>query len=865
MGFSPLSLSQSLSFILFLFHFHSTISSSHFCAPNQSLSLLQFKESFSINSSASWNCHHPKTESWKEGTDCCLWDGVSCDMKTGHVTALDLSCSMLYGTLHPNSALFSLHHLQKLDLSDNDLNSSHISSRFGQFSNLTHLNLNFSVLAGQVPSEISNLSKLVSLDLSDNHYLSLEPISFDKLVQNLTKLRDLNLDSVNMSLVAPNSLTNLSSSLSSLSLNGCGLQGKFPGNIFLLPNLESLDLSYNEGLTGSFPSSKLSNVLSLLGLSNTRISVYLENNLISNLKSLEYMYLRNSNIIKSDLALLSNLTQLIFLDLSDNNLNGEIPSSLGNLVHLHSLRLGANNFTGQVPNSLGNLVNLSFLNLSNNQLVGPIHSQLNTLSNLQYVFLFKNLFNGPIPSFLFTLPSLQYLVLRNNNLIGNISEFQQYHSLTYLDLSNNHLHGPIPSSIFKQDNLEVLILASNSKLTGEISSSICKLRYLQVLDLSNNSFSGSTPQCLGISNMLSVLHLGINNLQGTIPSAFSKDNSLEYLNLNGNELEGKISPSIINCTMLKVLDLGNNKIEDTFPIFLERLPKLQILVLKSNKLQGFVKGPTTYNSFSKLRIFDISGNNFSGPLPTRYFNSLEAMMASDQKMIYMGTKNYTVYVYSIKMTWKGVEIEFTKIRSTIRVLDLSNNNFTGEIPKMIGKLKALQQLNLSHNSFTGHIQSSLGNLTNLESLDLSSNLLTGRIPTQLGVLTFLAILNLSHNQLEGPIPSGEQFNTFNARSFEGNLGLCGFQVLKQCYGDKAPSLPPSSFDEGDDSTLFGDGFRWKAVIIGYGCGFVFGVATGYIVFRTKKPAWFLRMVEDKWNLNNKRTKKNAGRYGARRN
>jgi len=934
MGFSPLSLSQSLSFFLFLFHFHSTISSSHFCAPDQSLSLLQFKESFSINSSASDRCQHPKTESWKEGTDCCSWDGVTCDMKTGHVTGLDLPCSMLYGTLHSNSTLFSLHHLQKLDLSDNHFNFSHISSRFGQFSNLTLLNLNYSVFAGQVPSEISHLSKLVSLDLSDNDYLSLEPISFDKLVQNLTNLRELHLNwvnmslvvpsslmnlssslsslklndcglqgkllssmgkfkhlqsldlggnnlsgpipydfdqltalvsldlsrnfytslepisfdklvrnltrlrqldlsSVNMSLVAPNSLTNLSSSLSSLSLWGCGLQGKFPGNIYLLPNLESLDLSYNEGLTGSFPSSNLSNVLSLLDLSNTRISVYLENDLINNLKSLEYMSLRNSNIISSDLALLGNLIQLSSLDLSSNNFSGQIPSSFKNLVHLRYLKLDSNKFMGQIPNSLG------------------------SLSNLLSLYLYGNLFNGTIPSFLFAIPSLYYLDLHNNNLIGNISEFQ-HNSLRFLDLSNNHLHGTIPSSIFKQQNLQALILASNSKLTGENSSSICKLRFVQVMDLSNNSFSGSTPLCLGnFSNMLSVLHLGMNNLQGTIPSTFSKDNSLEYLNLNGNELEGEISPSIINCTMLEVLDLGNNKIEDTFPYFLERLPKLQILILKSNKLQGLVKGPISYNSFSKLWIFDVSDNNFSGPLPIGYFNSLGAMMTSDQNMIYMRATNYTSYVYSIKMTWKGVDFEFSKIRSTIRVLDLSNNNFTGEIPKVIGKLKALQQLNLSHNSLTGHIQSSLGILTNLESLDLSSNFLTGRIPMQLGGLTFLAILNLSHNQLEGPIPSGKQFNTFNANLFEGNLGLCGFQVLKECYGDEAPSLPPSSFDEGDDSTLFGDGFGWKAVTMGYGCGFVFGVAMGYVVFRTKKPSWFLRMVEDIWNLKSKNTKKNV--------
>jgi len=939
MGFSPIS---SLSFFLFLFHFHSTISSSDFCALDQSLSLLRFKESFSINSSASVLCQHPKTESWKEGTDCCLWDGITCDLKTGHVTVLDLSCSMLYGTLHSNSTLFSLHHLQKLDLSDNHFNFSHISSRFGQFSNLTHLNLNYSIFAGQVPSEISHLSKLVSLDLSRNYdlslepicfdklvrsltklreldlsnvnmslvvpsslmnlsaslsllklfgcglegklpssmgrfkhlkyldlsinfYLSLEPISFDKIVQNLTKLRHLALDYVNMSLVAPNSLKNLSSSLSYLSLSGCGLQGKFPGNIFLLPNLESLDLSYNKGLTGSFPSSNLSNVLSLLRLSNTRISVYLENDLISNLKSLEYMSLRNCNIIRSDLTLLGNLTQLTLLDLSSNNFTGEIPSSLGYLLQLRSLYLYSNKFRGQVPDSLGSLVNLSNLDLSNNQLVGPFHFQLNTLSNLKYLFLSDNLFNGTIPSFLFALPSLYYLDLHNNNLIGNISELQ-HNSLRFLDLSNNHLHGTIPSSIFKQENLTVIILASNSKLTGEISTSICKLKSLLVLDLSNNSLSGSIPLCLGnFNNMLSVLHLGMNNLQGTIPSTFSKDNSLEYLNLSGNELEGKISPSIINCTKLEVLDLGNNKIEDAFPNFLETLPKLQILILKSNKLQGFVKGPNAYNSFSKLQIFDVSYNNFSGPLPTRYFNNLEAMMVSDQSMIYLNATNYTSYVYSIKMTWKGVEFEFSKIQSTIRVLDLSSNNFTGEIPKMIGKLIALQQLNLSHNSLTGHIQSSLGILINLESLDLSSNLLTGRIPMQLEGLTFLAVLNFSHNQLEGRIPSGEQFSTFNPSSFEGNLGLCGFQVLKECYDDdEALSLQPSSFDEGDDSTLFGDGFGWKAVTMGYGCGFVLGVTTGYVVFRTKKPSWFFRMVEDKWNLKRKKTK-NVGRYGARRN
>ncbi|KAJ6881360.1 LOW QUALITY PROTEIN: receptor-like protein 43, partial [Populus alba x Populus x berolinensis] len=735
-GAFSLSLTQFLCSILFLFHFHTTISSSfssnhsssnHLCAHRQSLSLLQFKQSFTINSLASeYYCQYPfpKTESWKDGTDCCLWGGVTCDVKTGQVTGLDLSCSMLNGTLHSNNSLFSLHHLQKLDLSFNDFNSSHISSRFGQFSNLTHLNLNSSNFAGQVPLEVSHLSKLISLDLSRNTDLSVEPISFDKLVRNLTKLRELDLSSVNMSLV---------------------------------------------------------------------------------------------------------------------NFSGQIPSSFGNLVQLRYLDLSSNNFMGQIPDSFANLTLLAHLDLSNNQL------------------------NGTIPSFLFALPSLWNLDLHNNQFIGNIGEFQ-HNSLQYLDLSKNSLHGPIPSSIFNLENLVVLILASNSKLTWQVPSSICKLKFLQFLDLSNNDLGGSAPQCLGnFSNMLSVLHLGMNNLRGTIPSTFSEGSNLLYLDLSGNELEGKIPFSIVNCTKLEFLNLGNNKIEDTFPYFLEMLPELKILLLKSNKLQGFMKGPTTFNSFSKLRILDVSENNLRGSLPEELFNSLEEMMSVDYGMIYKTTRNYSSYTYSTKMTRKGLEIEFVKIQSILRILDLSSNSFTGEIPELIGKLEGLLLLNLSHNLFTGHIQSSLGFLTNLESLDMSSNMLAGRIPVQLTDLTFLEVLNLSQNKLEGPIPLINQFTTFDQSSYQGNLGLCGPPMPTECNNGVVPPLPPPNFNEGDDSTLLEDGFGWKGVAMGYGCGFVFGVTMGYIVFRTRRPAWFHRMVERQRNLKAGRTKKNARIYGARRN
>ncbi|KAJ6886626.1 LOW QUALITY PROTEIN: receptor-like protein Cf-9 [Populus alba x Populus x berolinensis] len=791
---SSLLLAQFLCLLFFHSHSQPAHSSSNFsssvqlCPVDQSLALLQFKNSFSIMSSSPYGfpCYPPKRVLWKEGTDCCSWDGVTCNMKTGHVIGLDLGCRMLYGTLHSNSTLFSLHHLQKLDLSGNDFNRSVISSSFGQFLHLTHLSLYSSNFAGQVPPEISHLSRLVSLDLSSNsEELMLEPISFNKLAQNLTQLRELYLGGVNMSLVVPSSLMNLSSSLSSLQLRECGLKGELPDNFSRLSNLQSLDLLSNVELTGSFPPYNLSNALSYLDLSDTRISMHLEPDSISHLKFVEVMYLKGCNFVGSNLGLLGNLTQLIELGLRGNQLGGQIPFSFGKLKQLEYLDLGYNNFIGPIPDGL---------------------------------------------------------LLQNNLLYGQISPFL-CNSLQYIDFSHNRLYGQIPPSVFKTcEHLRALMLSSNDKLTGNISPVICELKSLEILDLSNNGFSGFIPQCLGnFSDGLLVLHLGANNLRGNIPSIYSEGNNLRYLNFNGNKLKGVIPPSIINCVNLEFLDLGNNMIDDTFPSFLETLPQLEVVVLRSNKLHGSLKGPTVKDSFSKLQIFDLSNNSLRGPLPTEYFNNFKAMMSVDEDMDYMRPKNLsTSYVYSVTLAWKGSEIEFSKIQIALATLDLSCNKFTGKIPESLGKLKSLIQLNLSHNSLIGYIQPSLGNLTNLESLDLSSNVLAGRIPPQLVDLTFLEVLNLSYNQLEGPIPQGKQFHTFAIGSYEGNLGLCGFPLQEKCYEGGGQQPPPSNFEKED--SMFEEGFGWKAVAMGYGCGFVFGVSIGYVVFRARKPAWFVKMT-----------------------
>ena len=142
-------------------------------------------------------------------------------------------------------------------------------------------------------------------------------------------------------------------------------------------------------------------------------------------------------------------------------------------------------------------------------------------------------------------------------------------------------------------------------------------------------------------------------------------------------------------------------------------------------------------------------------------------------------------------------------------------------------------------------------------------MLAGRIPQQLVDLIFLEVLNLSYNQFEGAIPVGKQFHTFENGSYEGNLGLCGFPLQVTCNEGEGQQQPPLNFQKED--SMFEEGFGWKAVAMGYGCGFVFGVSIGYVVFRARKPAWFVKMVEDSAHQNAKRLRrKNAPRNGGRR-
>ncbi|KAL5544639.1 hypothetical protein UlMin_008423 [Ulmus minor] len=248
---------------LFLFLFYSPFyllsslptssPTSPFCHPDDSSALLQFKNSLSFSE---LDCVRYRLIHYGDASSCqtMSWkDGVTCDDITGHVIGLNLTAAGLNGIIQSNSSLFRLAHLKSLVLSYNNFHRSQISSEFGRFENIMHLDLSDSNFAGQVASEISYLSKLHTLDLSWNFDLRLEASTLKRIFENTTNLTELSLSYLDMSSIALISLMNLSSSLTSLHLSYSSLQGKFPEGMFRRPNLQVLYLDGNTNLSISFP------------------------------------------------------------------------------------------------------------------------------------------------------------------------------------------------------------------------------------------------------------------------------------------------------------------------------------------------------------------------------------------------------------------------------------------------------------------------------------------------------------------------------------------------------------------------------------------------------------------------------------
>ncbi|KAK8512161.1 hypothetical protein V6N13_097172 [Hibiscus sabdariffa] len=750
------------------------------CQSDQGRLLLELKGSFSSNSTSSG-----KLGTWDQTTDCCSWSGVTCDA-AGLVIGLDLSNQSIAGVMNDSSSLFRLEHLQRLDLAYNRLMPV-FPSAFDILENLSYLNLSNAGFTGQIPAAISSMTKLVSLDLSVSSLLGrslkLEKPNLEMLVRNLTKLKYLHLDGVNITArgnewcQAVSSLTdlqvlsmsncylsgpidsslsklrslsvirldnnNLSASvpqffaafpnLTSLRLSTAGLSGRLPEEVLRIPTLQILDLSNNELLEGSFQEFPLNASLRTLALSGTKFGGQLPESI-------------------------GNLGQLTRIELASCNFSGTIPKTVSKLTRLLYLDFSFNKFSGPMP-SLSSSRNLTQLNLATNKLNGSILStDWSILSNLVSIDLQNNTLSGTIPTTLFGIPSLQKIFLSRNRFNGSLGDLhgKTTFMLDTLDLSSNKLQGEFPMSVFELQGLKILTMSWNN-FSGFIQwTDIQKLRNLSNLDLSyNNLFIDATSNAaLSSFPNITTLKLASCKLK-QFPGFLKTLLKLNYLDLSKNQILGEIPSWVWDFKSLAHLNLSQNFLTKFERPLQNITSPLSVLDLHGNRLQGKIDSLPPYATY-----LDYSKNNFSSVLPPHIGDFLQV-----------------AYFLSLSdNNFQGNIPESICRSSYLQVLDLSDNSLSGQIPECLVQMTlSLGVLDLRRNTLSGNISDTFPEKCGLQTLDLSGNLLQGKVPKSLVNCKMLEVLNIGNNQINDTFPchlkniTSIRVLVLRANRFNGNM------------------------------------------------------------------------------------------------
>nr|BAD19219.1 putative protein kinase Xa21 D, receptor type [Oryza sativa Japonica Group]BAD19603.1 putative protein kinase Xa21 D, receptor type [Oryza sativa Japonica Group] len=335
--------------------------------------------------------------------------------------------------------------------------------------------------------------------------------------------------------------------------------------------------------------------------------------------------------------------------------------------------------------------------------------------------------------------------------------------LKALNFSSNHFSGKLPP-LNHLHRLKVLDLRHNS-LRDTIPEGLANCSRLRVLDLSSNSLVGEIPTKLGLLTNLSSLCLSNNSFTGTIPPTLGNITGLNYLSLQINHLEGSIPRELGKLSDLLSLNIFMNNISGRLPHELFNLSSLQTLWLSDNMLGKEALPPNIGDVLPNLQFLSLARNMFEGHIPTSLINASGLWLIDlTNNNFYGQVPSYLSELANLSDLYlAGNHLEASDNEkwlhafancTLLQALNLARNQIKGDIPSSIGNLSTnLQYLNLGVNHFVGVVPPSIGNLHGLTSLWLSKNNLIGTIEEWVGKLRNLELLYLQENNFTGSIPS----------------------------------------------------------------------------------------------------------------
>ncbi|KAJ9691215.1 hypothetical protein PVL29_013406 [Vitis rotundifolia] len=356
------------------------------------------------------------------------------------------------------------------------------------------------------------------------------------------------------------------------------------------------------------------------------------------------------------------------------------------------------------------------------------------------------------------LTMLVKLSMSGNSISGKIPDnIGDLKSLEYLDLSDNLFFSSLPPGIGKLANLKNLSLAGNN-FSGSIPDSISGLESIQSLDFSRNSFSGDMAASLTkLANLVS-LNLSLNGFESKIPKGFELLLKLEILDLHGNMLSGHLDEEFLRFSSAIHVDFSGNMLVNSGlqkQSFLSSIsPTVTYLNLSHNQLMGSLISEGGPLELANLKVLDLSYNQLSGELPGfNFLYALEVLKLSNNRFTGLIPndllKGDPLVLTELDLSANNLSGLINIITSTtLNILNLSSNGLSGELPLLTGSCTVLD---LSNNEFEGNLTKLL-KWGNIEFLDLSQNRLTGAFPEVTSQFLRLNYLNLSHNSLRSSLP-----------------------------------------------------------------------------------------------------------------